>query len=74
MNAALAPINKLSVAGLDKASGESTSVDGSPWPVEIKDVNCCGVVAAVWDSLGLTELLDGSLPTDDQVSSALVGC
>lgn len=40
----------------------------NPWPVEVKDVGCEAVVGAVWESLGLTDLLDRTVPADEQVS------
>jgi transposase len=35
--------------------------------IEIKDLGCLGVIANIWDELGLTELLDKMIPVDDQV-------
>lgn len=49
------------------ARGVHAGVAGGTWPLEVKDLGCLGVVAEIWDDLGLTELIDLQVPVDEQV-------
>jgi transposase len=36
-------------------------------PFEVKDLGCLAVLAGIWEELGLTDVVDGSVPCDPQV-------
>jgi transposase len=51
--------------------GASGATDEKSWPLEIKNVGCCGLLGKLWDELGLTRVVDEHVPIDDQVGLAL---
>ena len=47
------------------APGIRPVLEDAAWPIEVKDLGCLGVVANIWDELGLTELIDAAVPGNE---------
>lgn len=50
--------------------GVSDAPDERSWPLEIKNIDCLGVLGEIWDELGLTQVVNEHVPVDDQVGMA----
>ena len=48
------------------APGIRPVLEDTAWPIEVKDLGCLGVLAHIWDELGLTELVDVAIPGTEE--------
>lgn len=48
------------------APGIRPVLEDAAWPIEVKDLGCLGVLANIWDELGLTELIDVAVPGKEE--------
>ena len=53
--------------GVVIAPGLSVSLTGDEIKEEVKDLGCLGVVAKIWDDLGLSALLDAQIAVEEEV-------
>lgn len=53
------------------APGILPGLENAAWPIEVKDLGCLGVLANIWEDLGLTELIDVAVPSKEESQLSL---